>query len=715
LPPRVVIITCFLGLVLLCLVVLYVVRSKRLQKVTGAFVEEAMVNATQGNMNVVEQIEEKVEQAEGQMSESIEDSMTSGQTKRKKMLQKMYIKIAPKLKIIVTFTQLVGGFGFVLNVTFPEPYPTFMKGLESIMDTVSLNLFSMAPVECFAERTDFFVDLVFSTMYPLLVSAVLLFLHMRAQLKDKKDSTFFSFFLALTYLILPGTASKIFSAFKTDGFCQGPMLHDEDVTGSEHIRCENSGGTMRYFVTVDYRFEQGTSEWQLLVLYAAIMVLIYAIGIPLLYIVMLYRSQAELSVHEPIKLDPRKLACSAKDREKLKKDLINFYFGAVTLGNGVDENTLDHLAMDTNSKAFDNWLEKKGAKHPAEADDLFVFLTQFYKDEEERWAAESRAHTLSFLLGSYEKRVYWFEVFEVFRRLMLSGVLILFEPGSTIQSAVSIIVCIASIKGYSLYAPFREDDDDFLQELTQWQLFMVLFCAILTRVDASADTHADQTYLGYLLVAFVVPGYIAMGWQIVKAYLDVFYEAYYEVKKTKRVTGPDKDDKAPLRRTCSSVVRGQSESKIGEGTGIDSPSALQLWEVGARNGDSKSIFGCGLIYRYGLGVEQNHPRARRLFEQAQSLGLDDAAGELAKMDLLGYYDKHRVWVSYDSTGPSGRVVAAEEGDSMSATISGAFSGGAEVATQSLQYVTGAFTLSEEGPIEVSEVSLLNTEPSTTVL
>ena len=65
---------------------------------------------------------------------------------------------------------------------------------------------------------------------------------------------------------------------------------------------------------------------------------------------------------------------------------MNFYFGAVTLGNGVDENTLDHLEMDTNSKAFINWLEKKGAKHPEEAGALFVFLAEFYHHEEDRWA-----------------------------------------------------------------------------------------------------------------------------------------------------------------------------------------------------------------------------------------------------------------------------------------------------------------------------------------
>jgi len=106
---------------------------------------------------------------------------------------------------------------------------------------------------------------------------------------------------------------------------------------------------------------------------------------------------------------------------------------------------------------------------------------------------------------------------------------VIFGPGSTVQSAISILICLFSIKAYSLYVPFREDEDDFLQEVTQWQLFMVLFAATLARVDTSGDSASDQTYLGWLFIAFVVPGYFIMAWQCVKTYLDGVYKALDEV------------------------------------------------------------------------------------------------------------------------------------------------------------------------------------------
>ena len=52
----------------------------------------------------------------------------------------------------------------------------------------------------------------------------------------------------------------------------------------------------------------------------------------------------------------------------------------------------------------------------------------------------------------------------------------------------------------------------------------MLFSAILTRVDTSGDSYLMKQYLGYLLILFVVPGYINMVWQCVKAYLALFHD-----------------------------------------------------------------------------------------------------------------------------------------------------------------------------------------------
>ena len=153
--------------------------------------------------------------------------------------------------------------------------------------------------------------------------------------------------------------------------------------------------------------------------------------------------------------------------------MAEFYFGDVALGYGVTDKTFEMLESTEMTDKFVRWLEESRTPDPTQQNALLPLLRAYYKSQDEKWEQVSSLHLLSFLLGSWEQRVYWWEVVEVIRRLLLSGVLVLFGPGSVIQSAMSILICLVSIKAYSLYQPFRSDADDYLQELAQWQLFMV--------------------------------------------------------------------------------------------------------------------------------------------------------------------------------------------------------------------------------------------------
>ena len=409
---------------------------------------------------------------------------------RNARLLKKARKLMPKLKIMFTFSQLVAGFDFILNVRFPEPFASVMNALDSL----NLSFFKMAPPSCYIYGANFMTDLVFTTLYPIAISMALLALHGRQ--KDEESSTYFSLFLLLTYLVLPSTALKIFSSFKTDEFDAG-------------------GDGERSFLAVDYSIDAHTAEYDALWFYAGCMTLIYVIGTPLLYAVLLFRNQRELSIHAPFSLEPKKLCASADKRAELKATLVEFLAGDATLGKGVTEKTFGMLDDVAQTDDFMRWLDETGKTRPSTSGYL-PLLKGYFAAEQRKWEDVSHDHVLSFLLGSYEKRVYWFEFVEVLRRLLLSGVLVLFGPGSVVQSAASILICSASIKAYSLYQPFRSDDDDFLQEVAQVQLFLVLLAAILMRVDASDDSDDDQTYLGWLLVAVLVPGYALMVYLCVK-------------------------------------------------------------------------------------------------------------------------------------------------------------------------------------------------------
>ena len=174
----------------------------------------------------------------------IEDSEAQIKLKRWAQFKK---KALPKVKILWTFTQLVSGFGFVLDVDFPEPYDTLVEALSSI----NLNILSVAPVACYYSDKTFLSDLVMTTMMPIGVSAVLLTLHNIKKRKAKPDGEqgqsrsnedrgpYFELFLLLTYLVLVSTASKVCSSFKIDKF----QVDEEDPPSA------------RYYAAVDYKIE----------------------------------------------------------------------------------------------------------------------------------------------------------------------------------------------------------------------------------------------------------------------------------------------------------------------------------------------------------------------------------------------------------------------------------------------------------------------------
>ena len=60
-------------------------------------------------------------------------------------------KLQNKIKIIVTFCQLVSGFGFVLDLDFPDPCQAWMEHLNFF----NLEIFNFIPFDCFFEANYF--------------------------------------------------------------------------------------------------------------------------------------------------------------------------------------------------------------------------------------------------------------------------------------------------------------------------------------------------------------------------------------------------------------------------------------------------------------------------------------------------------------------------------------------------------------------------------
>jgi hypothetical protein len=106
----------------------------------------------------------------------------------------------------------------------------------------------------------------------------------------------------------------------------------------------------------------------------------------------------------------------------------------------------------------------------------------------------------SFLWSMYEPNMWWFEVFECFRRLMMTGMLIFVAPGSASQIVVAMLLSIAAIVAFVHWRPYFYEEDDDLAIACQLSIFFTIFGALLIRVDVDDTDDYDAQSFGNVLV-----------------------------------------------------------------------------------------------------------------------------------------------------------------------------------------------------------------------
>jgi hypothetical protein len=197
-----------------------------------------------------------------------------------------YIRI--KLKIVITTLQIVSEVPGNLNVQFPSRFKRFLN----VLNIANLNLVGMMPMDCAGDYT--FIDrLILTTtvpigltvliflVYQLDVCVEMIILHLKHRntaariemrtnrLKDK----YITYFFFLTYLVLPSVSTTIFQMFLCTNVDPGREDHDASD----------------YFLSADMSISCTSGYYYRGLAYALVMMVIYVIGIPSLYLYLLWQ------------------------------------------------------------------------------------------------------------------------------------------------------------------------------------------------------------------------------------------------------------------------------------------------------------------------------------------------------------------------------------------------------------------------------------------
>ncbi|CAM9138813.1 unnamed protein product, partial [Hapterophycus canaliculatus] len=182
------------------------------------------------------------------------------------------------LKITVVVWQILTQFADAANVTYPGIYQDFL----SVIDIVNFDLSSATAAGCVLPTADFHDRLLVITLWPLAVVGFLAVTYRIAVIRngvagnngvvDKIRYKHQTALLLLTFLVYSSVSSMVFQTYACE------TLDDE----IEYLRA-------------DYRIRCTGAKHKAFELYAGFMVVIYPVGIPLLYAILLYRRRDILS------------------------------------------------------------------------------------------------------------------------------------------------------------------------------------------------------------------------------------------------------------------------------------------------------------------------------------------------------------------------------------------------------------------------------------
>ncbi|KAH8062471.1 hypothetical protein JL722_3389 [Aureococcus anophagefferens] len=453
----------------------------------------------------------------------------------------MLTKYLTKIKILMGLYQIIGSTQWSLPQV---PFPAFLAAPFSISSFFNLNILSALPLDCF-RRVTFFESLVFQTTSPMVLGAAVYVVWTARELRaagdaDARHKIFASkhyLLLLLSFCVLPGAAATTLQYFGCSRYDLGEF--EEDAGGGWRRQSEAGRDKRATFPTSEALwtlnadptircYEKRYGSWGLFV---GLMIVVYPVGIPLFYFIILWSLRHLLNPTED-DLTKEELKDNGLERSLDSSDSSGAppapRSGRGRAGGGGgrrrrprpprrrapmgpdgDEDTGTRLPSRRSRRGTQGRRESFVVKQQrnsmilqAQEQMRLAEVQAALLEHRDKTSGEAVAH-VSFLVEEYEPRCYLFSVFECVRRIALTGGLTIFSDGGALQIAMGLLIAMLSHRVYSAYEPYIEDDDDTLSEVAQTQLVFIFFGSLLLYIEANTDGergYANDLFGGVLMM-----------------------------------------------------------------------------------------------------------------------------------------------------------------------------------------------------------------------
>ena len=235
-------------------------------------------------------------------------------------------------------------------------------------------------------KSNFIQEMVVMTLAPIFVLLLILVIDQvyevcQPEKKHEIRSHFSHVVLIFSFIIFPSVSTKIFQTFSCD------TLDNRES-----------------FMRVDYSVDCNSVEYDFAQTWAVIMILFYPLGIPLSYFCILFGNRKSLNPSSKVKEDE-------EGRE--------------------ERNQLAIKIQERMTEIF-------------EEDENLTFETAKEKAKAEVREEDESIDRFKFLFDAYEPQMWWWEVFECLRRLMLTGMLIFCLDGTAGQIVIGMLLSLVA-------------------------------------------------------------------------------------------------------------------------------------------------------------------------------------------------------------------------------------------------------------------------------
>ena len=114
----------------------------------------------------------------------------------------------------------------------------------------------------------------------------------------------------------------------------------------------------------------------------------------------------------------------------------------------------------------------------------------------------SRVLPTSSLWKPYKPSVFYFEVIECARRVLLVGVVVFFNPNTASQIAVTLVLAFIFVVLSESLDPYVSRWDTWLSRTGHVVVFVSVYVALLLKVDVSSERHDSQKAFEVILILF---------------------------------------------------------------------------------------------------------------------------------------------------------------------------------------------------------------------